>query len=158
MIDKKLLIAAGVLVLLAAAIWYCWNEPVRLNNDGTQKTSNGDFEGAISNFDAAIAFYPNLNPDSLKYAYLNRGYAKYRKGNMNDALADMEKAAELAPNEPLVYKMKGYVEYKMGAVEDGKKDIAKGLLLEWPTIPPDDPSIEMNVQGTIENLDYSMNK
>jgi outer membrane protein assembly factor BamD (BamD/ComL family) len=157
--DKKIILALGVAVLIIAAlVWYCWNEPIRLTNEGMEKFNNNDWTGAITSFDAAINFQPYLNQGYLKTAYLHRGYAEYRTGDSAGAIKDMDNAIELPPNDPTVYEMKGYIEYKAGNTDGGKKDIIKGLLIEWPTIQANDPSIEMNVQGTIETLDYTMNK
>jgi tetratricopeptide (TPR) repeat protein len=62
------------------------------NNRGIIKKSKNDLDGAITDYDKAIA----LNPKSAK-AHTNRGNAKHLMGNLADAIADHDKAIELNP-------------------------------------------------------------
>jgi len=59
---------------------------------GSVKLILGDFEGAMSDFSAAIRQDPNYY-----LAYNNRGYANYQMGNLDSALNDFSLAIELYP-------------------------------------------------------------
>jgi tetratricopeptide (TPR) repeat protein len=72
------------------------------NEQGVSKFSKDDFDGAISNFDQAIALNPNY-----VLAYCNRGGAKTRKGDMDAALADYDRALEIDPRFYEAYQGRG---------------------------------------------------
>ncbi|XP_049854365.1 uncharacterized protein LOC126335302 isoform X1 [Schistocerca gregaria] len=60
------------------------------NNRGHIRYLQVNFDGAIEDYDKAIA----IDPD-LAVAYYNRGTVFYRLGNFEDALTDMEHAVRL---------------------------------------------------------------
>jgi tetratricopeptide (TPR) repeat protein len=62
------------------------------------KYSTGDFDGAIADYDQAIA----LNPGYAKI-YRRRGNAKHAKGDFDGAVADYTKTIELDPNFSSAY-------------------------------------------------------
>ena len=155
--EKRNAAAIILLCAISLALWWCWNEPVRLTYSGLEKLEGRNYEGAVSDFDAAINFQPSINQGNFAAAYFGRGYTKLKMMDLNGALPDLRIASQLEPSSARAWKTLGYVEYKLGMHEEGRNDIRKALLIEWPTISPDDPSIDMNVQGEIERLDYSMN-
>ena len=69
---------------------------------GTAKAAQGDFTGAIADFDAAIAAQPDLAP-----AYYDRGSARDDKGDHDGAVADYSKAIELKPDLADAYFLRG---------------------------------------------------
>ncbi|MGL4392683.1 MAG: tetratricopeptide repeat protein [Fusobacteriaceae bacterium] len=61
-------------------------------DNGLEKYSSGNMEGAIDDFTRAIQIKPNSFD-----AYYNRGLAKYLKSNFDGAISDFEKAIEINP-------------------------------------------------------------
>jgi tetratricopeptide (TPR) repeat protein len=59
---------------------------------GIAKFSQGDIEGAISNYEKAI----EMNPRFAE-AFFNRGKARRAKGDLNGAIADFEACVEMDP-------------------------------------------------------------
>ncbi|HDQ26377.1 MAG TPA: tetratricopeptide repeat protein [bacterium] len=57
---------------------------------GNEKYELRDYEGAVKDYDRAI----KLQPD-YAMAYLNRGLAKYMRGERDAAIKDLKKSAEL---------------------------------------------------------------
>ena len=64
-------------------------------NSASRKQANGDWIGAIIDYDKAIALHPDF-----AVAYYDRGIAKQAKGDSAGALADYNKAIELKPDFP----------------------------------------------------------
>ena len=56
------------------------------------RLAQGDLDGAISDFDAALVFNPRLAD-----AYVNRGVARYQKSDFASAITDFDKAIEINP-------------------------------------------------------------
>src|SRR4030095_10539596 len=56
------------------------------------RLAQGDLDGAISDFDAALVFNPRLAD-----AYCNRGVARYSKDDFAAAITDFDKALEINP-------------------------------------------------------------
>lgn len=100
---------------------------------GIAKFSLGDKQGAISDFNQAIA----INPQYAD-AYSNRGNAKSALGDKQGALADYNKAIAINPNNADFYLNRGNVKYdlgdKEGACRDFKKAVSQGdatTLSKW---------------------------
>src|SRR5436305_1509361 len=62
------------------------------NSRGLAKEAKGDHDGAIADYNRAIADDPK-QPS----AYMNRGFAKEAKGDLDGAIADYNRAIELDP-------------------------------------------------------------
>ena len=63
-------------------------------NRGIDKYDNGDYYGAISDYNKAI----EINPRYAK-AYVNRGIAKRKSGDNYGAISDYNKAIEINPSD-----------------------------------------------------------
>jgi tetratricopeptide (TPR) repeat protein len=90
-----------------------------------QKNEQGNYQGALADYDRAITINPNYAG-----AYLNRGFLKYEKlNNPQGALADYDLAITLNPNEALAYNNRGVLKYEklnnpQGALADYNRAIA----------------------------------
>jgi len=62
--------------------------------DTIEKLGRGDYAGVVADCSAVIAEHPNAA------AYLMRGRGYYFGGNPHAALSDLDKAIDLAPNDP----------------------------------------------------------
>ncbi len=89
-----------------------------------QKYEKGDYQGAVADYDRAIA----LKPD---YAKAYRARATVKDGKLNDTqggLADLNRAIQLAPNDGLTYAIRAFLKYDKlnddrGALADFNRSI-----------------------------------
>ncbi len=92
-------------------------------NRGVAKSDLGDKQGAISDYDLAIAINPQL-----AQAYNNRGSAKSDLGNNQEAIGDYDLAIAINPQDAMAYYNRGNTKYylgnKQGAITDFDKAIA----------------------------------
>ena len=65
----------------------------RLFDKGLQYFSEGDYQGGIKVFSKFIRKYPNN--EYVLFAYYNRGLAKQKIGDFNEAISDYTKAIEI---------------------------------------------------------------
>lgn len=79
------------------------------NKRGLSRYTAGDMEGAIEDYNLAIAYKPNWAE-----AYNNRGQARYGKGDREGALADYNKALSLQPDLLLAYDNRARLFYETG--------------------------------------------
>ena len=91
-----------------------------------------DFDGAIANFNKAIALRPG---DGLNYlrrsvAYKERGVDSRNKGDLNRALADMDKAIAIDPHNAVYYFSRGSVKLYQWKDQEAELDFRKSLELD----------------------------
>lgn len=90
-----------------------------------------DGEGAVRAFAASI----RLNP-TYDRAYLNRGMAYERLGNLQQAIGDYSRAIFVNPDDPKVYYLRGLALKRMGMREEAVADMKKAAGLGYR--PADD--------------------
>src|SRR5882672_10736301 len=73
-------------------------QSLEYHKKANQKFRDGDLDGALVDYDQAIALDPK---DSLLYG--NRATLKMVKGDLEGALADCERALKLDPKSALAY-------------------------------------------------------
>ena len=88
---------------------------------GLAKAWQGDGEAAIAAFDGAIAREPKLGA-----AYLNRGLAHWRSGNLARATADLDLAVRYAPSARSYYN-RARVRRANGNIRGAQADEARAL-------------------------------
>ncbi|MEM6701893.1 MAG: carboxypeptidase regulatory-like domain-containing protein [Acidobacteriota bacterium] len=81
-------------------------DPNALLNQGIQKYNGNDLDGALADFDAIVADYPD-NAD----AYYYRGLVNMGKGLLDPAKADFQKMLDLAPDHANAGEAKQFLEY-----------------------------------------------
>ena len=126
---------------------------------GLKKHEQGDFEGAIADYNKAIELNPKdvrayynrgvakktlkqykeaiadydkaieLNPEDAQ-AYYNRGNAKHHLKQYKEAIADYDKAIELNPKYAYVYSNRGFAYLELGKKEEAIKDFNKAIELD----------------------------
>jgi len=74
------------------------------NNCGINRGLSGDSSGAIGGYTRAIA----LNPRSFE-AYANRAKPRLNTGDKVAALADLQAASQIQPNDPQVAIERGHL-------------------------------------------------
>lgn len=95
---------------------------------GEEKLRVGDIDGAIKEYDKAIALDPK---DDISYN--SRGIIKAQAGRFQEAIADFKKVLELKPNSFYAYYNMGNAKILMGDYKGAIEDL--------------DKSIKMNPQG-----------
>ena len=80
---------------------------------GGAKFNEGDYHGAITDYDLAI----ELDPDRAD-AYYDRGRTKYRLNDYYGAMADSSRAIELDPDYAKAYNYQGIAEHNLGDYDD----------------------------------------
>lgn len=86
-------------------------------SEGLSRAWNSDLDGAVSEFDAAIALQPRL-----AIAYLNRGLAYQRLGEPERALADLNRAVRYAPYAARNYYARGLYFREKGDIDRARAD------------------------------------
>lgn len=85
-----------------------------------------DMPGAIRSFAMAI----RLDPDYAR-AYLNRGMAYERIGNLQQAVEDFGKAIDLEPEEGKIYYIRSVAHRHLGMAKEAMEDLKKAAALGY---------------------------
>ena len=131
---------------------------------GTDKAEQGDYDGAIADYDRAIAIAPDavgpyvnraisrdnvgdyegaiadwtraleLNPGDAGW-YVNRGMVRETIGDYDGALADYSRSTELEPNYEVAYIARAHIKGKQGDYEGAIIDYDRVVEL-WPDSAP----------------------
>lgn len=92
---------------------------------GLKQAWDGDMDGAIDAFDAAIAAAPGLSA-----AYLNRGLAYDRQGDSERAIADLDAAVRYAPKSARAYYNRSVLLRKYGDPKRAAADEQQAMNLD----------------------------
>ena len=112
---------------ISAETYYVW---------GNVKFKQGDYVGAIADYDKAI----QLKPDYAE-AYNNRGLAKHEFGEHEAALADFDIAIQLKPGLSVAYNNQGLAKQALGDLHAAIADYDKAIQLK------DDDVVVYNNRG-----------
>ena len=132
---------------------------LKFYNSGVIKYRQGDYIGAISDFDKALQIDPQdleaienrgaakhqlgdykgaiddsdkalqINPQ-LATSYSNRGVSKYELKDYQGAIADFNKALEINPLYPNVFLSRGNVKKRLGDYQGAMSDYSKAIEIE----------------------------
>ena len=102
------------------------------NERGVACLRTDDFDGAIDNFDKAIALDPN---DAVNYlrrgvTYMERGVHRRIKGDLNRAIADLNKAIAIDPQNAVYYFSRGAVKLYQWKDREAQRDFKKSLEID----------------------------
>ena len=81
-------------------------DPTALLNQGIEKYNAGDIDGALAQFEAVVADYPDY-AEGIYY----RGLCYLNKGNMEGAKGDFTKFLEIAPDHAKAAEAKEFLSY-----------------------------------------------
>jgi tetratricopeptide (TPR) repeat protein/S1-C subfamily serine protease len=99
-----------------------WPETYAYNNRGNAKSELGDNQGAIADFNQAIA----LNP-KFSVTYNNRGNARSGLGDNQGAIADFNQAIALNSNLFIAYNNRGLNKVNSGDIESAIIDFSQAI-------------------------------
>ncbi len=80
----------------------------------------GDFQGAISDYNKFLDL--NVDGDNA-FAYNNRGYAKYRLKNYNEAMDDIQESIRLNTDNSFVYKNRALIYISLDSLNLACQDL-----------------------------------
>jgi len=121
---KGFIITAMVAMMLLFGFNFRWLSIAQYNHRGRAMLEQRDYDGAIADFTAALAFNAKFAP-----AYHNRGFAKGEKGDYTGAIADYTEAVALDPTDSDAYWGRGWVKYKLDDYDGAILDFTKSLEL-----------------------------
>jgi len=93
--------------------------------DGIKKGEEGDFEGAIGDFNTALLF--DMNNHEI---YYNRGLAYYNLKDYEHALIDFDKSIEIDSNYFLSYNQRGIIKCRQDNCLDAINDFNTAIRLK----------------------------
>ena len=107
-----------------------------LIQSGNAKVRNQDYDGAIADFTEAIRIAKDL-PDMLRSGpYINRGLAYQKKGDLDAALDDLNKAIKIQSNNVYAYQDRAVVHEKRNEFAEAIADYTKAIKLNSKFPPP----------------------
>lgn len=105
-----------------------------LTKSGNQKMRNGDFDGAISDFNEVIRISEKYPANVQSASYISRGLAYSGKGELDKALADLNKAISLQSDNAFAYQNRAGVYEKQNEIDKAIADYSKAIKLN-PKFP-----------------------
>jgi tetratricopeptide (TPR) repeat protein len=111
---------------LSRAIELKPNDQDLYNDRGVAKWNQHDIEGAMSDYNQAIA----INPKTAARVYRNRGLVKAAKGDKDGAIADYNQAVELEPQNAAAYNKRGELKRAKGDLEGAIADFTAAIGLD----------------------------
>jgi lipoprotein NlpI len=120
---KAMFVTLSLSVVLSAGI--AQTSAVDYFNRGVAEKANGDFEGAIADYNRAIELDPKYSA-----AYSNRGNAKQAKGDLDGAIADCNRAIELDPKDAVAHKNRGVAKKSKGDLKGAIADYTRAIELD----------------------------
>jgi tetratricopeptide (TPR) repeat protein len=115
---------------------------------GLMKTDNGDFQGAIRDFDAAIR---GSLANVLAYRY--RSYARLQVQDYTGVINDCSEVLRINPsdsNAAIAYLYRGYAKFALGQFAGVTHDCTSALAID----PYDDEALSLRGQARKELNDY----
>jgi tetratricopeptide (TPR) repeat protein len=95
---RRRLRCTAIVVLLLAPASAAFANGADDGNRGLQAMQQNDYDGAIADFTHALK-YGHLEGDDQEFAYANRGRAYLRKGDTSLAIADLDRARQMKPDD-----------------------------------------------------------
>lgn len=116
-----------ILLILLIPILSCSKNPQDYIDKGYESILDGDYKGALENFNKAI----ELDPRNVE-AYNNRGVVLGILGDHVRAISDFNRAIDLNPNDSEAYKSRGVSKLYLQQKESGCLDLAKAERMGFP--------------------------
>ncbi|MDZ8187916.1 MAG: tetratricopeptide repeat protein [Nostoc sp. ChiSLP02] len=130
--EKLFLVIIGIIVTITLGVvaWFLLlpktetDAQKKLYQEGINKYEEGNYEGAVQDFNRLI----ELEPQNA-LAYNKRGDAYYRLGDYEQAQADSSQAISLNPQDANAYYDRGFALYELGKYKEAIADYTKTIEL-----------------------------
>ena len=110
-----------VLLLLAPCAACGSSAPDDHITHGYEHLAQEAWDEAIADFDRAIEL-----DGTRALAFVGRGIARHRKGDLAGAVADFDRAIEREPDNPTVYSYRGSARAQAGDLDGAVEDLERG--------------------------------
>ena len=122
----------------------------RVVAEGNVAVQSGDVDTAIARFDAAHAAFPHIDnlQRALGSAHGRRGVVRADRGDNDGAIADLERARELLPDNVSVLVNLALVRIRLDRLEE-----ADEVLVRAKELAPDDPQVQRALGTLAEKRD-----
>ncbi len=110
-------------------------------NQGLNKVKEGEYRGAIADFNQAL----QINPNEAQ-SYHNRGNARFKLGEIQGAMEDFTQALRLNPKDAKAYYNRGVAYSKRGDKQRAIEDYQKAVKLFY------EQGDDVNCKRAVENL------
>jgi tetratricopeptide (TPR) repeat protein len=107
------------------------------------KDIEGDFDGAMDDFDRAV----KIDPEQASGCFVMRAAAEYRKNNFDRAIDDATQAIEQGSAGPWVYLIRAWARFQKGDKAGALVDAQKASGINDPT-----PALTNAIQGFLAFL------
>lgn len=121
-----LMLAAALSIGACAEAWAAVDKSLVKSQEGTAALLRGRFDQAVLAYDDALK-EPSLPPARKAGLYSDRGVAKWRLKQLDDAMADFTKAISLNPDYAPAYNNRGNVLMELNRPEEAYKDFDKAV-------------------------------
>jgi tetratricopeptide (TPR) repeat protein len=98
---------------------------INYNNQGVAKFKVGNIQGAIQDYNRAIAIAPKYGE-----SYVNRGIAKFKVGNIQGAIQDYDRAISIDPKDGEAYYNRGIARFESGEERSAIKDFDRAIAID----------------------------
>jgi len=93
--------------------------------DGQFKFMDEDYEGSIAIFSEILEIDPNFSK-----AYQARAIAKFKIGNVQEALKDLDEAIKCEPDNPKFYYHKSAILFKENLLDEAVEMVSRAIDLD----------------------------
>src|SRR2546426_6052037 len=107
-----------------------------LVQSGNAKARNKDYDGAIADFTEAIKIANDLPGVLRSGPYINRGLAYEKKGDLDAALDDLNKAIKIQSNNVYAYQDRAVLHEKRNEFAEAVADYTKAIKINLKFAPP----------------------
>lgn len=125
---KFCLILAGLLVAGADAHAQSEDTTLLRAREGAAALMRGQYERAIASYDEALTA-PEIADFVEASIYSDRGLAKWRMGQIKEAIDDFNQAIQLSPENATVYNNRGNALMDLGHPDEAIKDFDRAITL-----------------------------
>src|SRR5258708_14697940 len=118
------------------------NEPVVYFVKATLHRLDGEYDRALRSYDRLV----HLDPASFVVVSYNRALIFLYKGKIEDAMRELDRAASVEPNNPLLRMFRAITMYYGGQVE-AAGDLLQEVLAHNPNLHGAPPVLAMGLSG-----------
>jgi tetratricopeptide (TPR) repeat protein len=122
------LIFAAVLTVAVAGSAWAEDKTLLRAREGAAAMFRGQFEKAVALYDEALST-PEISEFVQASIYSDRGIAKWRLKQTNEAIADFNQSIQISPEIASVYNNRGNALMDLGRTEEAIKDFDRAIVL-----------------------------